>query len=77
MSSETKLWCVHHIGPDDVHPAPDFETAQKWAKYANDTFAEYAYISRFEVAVWPWSADAHAAALPKSIAEWTVPGDPA
>lgn len=70
---DTRLWCLHHIGADDIHAAPDFETAQAWANWANGQFAEHADISRFVVAVWPWTADDHAENLPRSIAEWTVP----
>jgi hypothetical protein len=69
----TRLWCIHHIGPDDMMAAPDFETAWKWAEWGNKTFAEHADISRFVVAVWPWDAGRHAADLPRSIAEWTLP----
>jgi hypothetical protein len=72
-SVDSRLWCLHHIGADDVHPAPDFATAQKWANWANECFAEHADISRFVVAVWPWSAEAHAGWLERSIAEWTSP----
>jgi len=71
--SDQRLWCMHHIGPDDVYPAPDFATAQKWADWANDAFAEHADISRFVVAVWPWDAESHAAGLDESIAGWTLP----
>ncbi|MFK4871615.1 hypothetical protein [Novosphingobium sp. ZW T3_23] len=71
--NDTRLWCLHHIGPDDVHAAPDFATAQTWANQANEFSQEYAGISRFVVAVWPWTADDHAENLPRSIAEWTVP----
>lgn len=75
-AQDTRLWCLHHIGPDEVHPAPDFATAQKWADWANAKFAEYADISRFVVAVWPWAADRHALWLQKAIDEWTAPDSP-
>lgn len=70
---DTRLWCLHHIGADEMHPAPDFKTAQGWANWANRTFAEHADISRFVVAVWPWDAEAHASGVDKAVAEWTVP----
>jgi hypothetical protein len=73
QGNDTRLWCLHHIGPDDVHPAPDFATAQKWADWANTAFAEHAEISRFVVAIWPWDADSHADGLAASIAGWTLP----
>lgn len=73
VTQDTRLWCLHHIGPDDVHPAPDFATAQKWADWANRRFAEHSDLSRFVVAIWPWSAERHAEGLAKSIEEWTLP----
>jgi N-glycosidase YbiA len=75
--ADTRLWCLRAIGPDDVHPAPDFETAQKWADWANEQFADFADTLRHVVVVWPWSAEAHAKVLPRSIAEWAVPAAPA
>ena len=74
---DTRLWCLHHIGPDDMHPAPDFATAQKWADYSNRTFAKYADISRFVVALWPWAPATHAEGLEKSIKDWALPDQPA
>lgn len=71
--TDIRLWCLHHIGPDELHPAPDFATAQKWANWANDRFAEHADISRFVVATWPWAATVHAEGLAESIASWTLP----
>lgn len=72
-AGDPRLWCLHHIGADEVHPAPDFETAWKWATWANERFADAADICRFTVSVWPWSADQHAADLAASIADWTLP----
>jgi len=74
---DTRLWCLHHIGPDDMHPAPDFATAQKWADYSNRTFAKYADISRFAVALWPWRPAAHAEGLEQSVKDWALPEQPA
>jgi ribA/ribD-fused uncharacterized protein len=71
--TDPRLWCLHHIGPDELHPAPDFGTAQKWASWANDRFANAADISRFVVAVWPWSAASHAEGLDASVKGWTLP----
>lgn len=76
MTSDTKLWCLHHIGADEVHPAPDFETAWKWAEWANKRFADAADICRFTVAIWPWSPEGHADGLAKSVEDWTVPEAP-
>lgn len=74
---DTRLWCLHHIGPDDMHPAPDFATAQKWADYSNRTFAKYADVSRFVVALWPWRPAAHAEGLQQSVKDWALPEQPA
>lgn len=71
--ADTRLWCLHHIGADEMHPAPDFATAQKWADWANTRFAAHADISRFVVATWPWSGAKHGLWLQKAIDEWTVP----
>lgn len=71
--ADERLWCLHHVGPDEVHPAPDFATAQKWADWANHRFYDHAEISRFVVALWPWPADRHAEGLAQSIADWTLP----
>lgn len=70
---DTRLWCVHHIGADEVHAAPDFETAQTWATWGNEHFAEHPDISRFVVAVWPWTAKKHEEDLPRAVADWTRP----
>lgn len=72
---DTRLWCLHHIGADDIYPAPDFATAQNWADWANTHFADHADISRFVVAVWPHAASNHAAGLENSVRQWTVPAE--
>lgn len=76
------LWCCHVRGPDDVHAAPDYETALAWADGINDRFGPHTRkdenypITRAAPAIWPWSAEAHAESLPKSIAEF-APRSPA
>jgi hypothetical protein len=77
------LWCCHIRGPDDVHAAPDYETALKWADMTNainwrgkggkiKPVASYDdCLLKAVPALWPWSAELHAEALPKSIAEFT------
>lgn len=81
------LWCCHVRGPDDVHAAPDYETALKWADYINsinwrgpkgETVAVASVddlILRAVPAPWPWSAEEHAEDLPKSMAGWAMPGE--
>lgn len=72
-AQNTRLWCLHHIGADDLHPAPGFATAQNWADWANKAFSEHADISRFVVALWPWDATSHAAGVDKAIREFSLP----
>ena len=73
VSADTRRWCLHDIGPDEVHAAPDFETAQKWANWANARFNKHAEFTRFVVSPWSWTAERHAETLAKSIEEWTLP----
>jgi len=58
------FWCVHIIGPDDIHAAPDFETAWAWAEAANKVIAPHAderdVLWRCTVAIWPGDATSHA-----------------
>lgn len=74
--TENILWCCHVRGPDDVHPAPDYETALAWSDMINDRFGPHTRkdandpIIRAAPAVWPWSAADHAESLQKSIAEF-------
>lgn len=59
------LWCVHVLGPDDVHAAASFREAAWSAAGANISFAEieqpadpvlcFAY-----AAPWPYSDEMHA-----------------
>lgn len=77
------LWCCHVRGPDDVHAAPDYETALKWSDMTNalnwrglkgtiEPPPSYDdCLLKATPAVWPWSAEAHAVHLPKSIREFT------
>lgn len=68
-TSSSQLWCVHVIGPDDVIPAPDQETAARWAKRINDVVAamprppepsdNWPRITA-EAAPWPWCEAPHA-----------------
>lgn len=72
------LWCVHTIGPDEVEPAPDFATAWRWCETVNRQVMEYARAAgRADdpswpqvvsvPALWPWSTERHAEALPAAI----------
>lgn len=75
------LWCCHVRGPDDVYAvyaAPDYETALRWADIINALNWHGAPPSSYEdcilkaaPAVWPWSAEAHAENVSKSIRDFT------
>ncbi len=39
------LWCLHVRAPDDVHPAPDYETALKWADHLFEHFDKLILLS--------------------------------
>ncbi len=72
-----QLWCCHVYGPDDVLAAPDFATAQTWAKFITDWWGRKEKAAddpniRAVVEVWPGDAQSHADALPLSIAEMTT-----
>lgn len=83
------LWCCHVRGPDDVYAAPDYETALAWSDILNEMNwrsgaypkplgfqnpASYAdCLVKATPAPWPYSAEAHAEDLPKSIAGFAPP----
>lgn len=64
----TDLWCVHIIGPDDLIPAPDRGTAERWAdkanEYINQKLAENPDFAdpriEAEVILWPYTPEGHA-----------------
>lgn len=87
MSHDNTLWCVHIIGPDDVHAAPDFDMAERWAVNQNAKMRAYTIAAgmandphwpecRAVVAVWPWDADSHANDVPKSLVEFAKSNAP-
>lgn len=69
------LWMVHVIGPDDVHPAPDFDTAVQWCAEQNAFFGPVSAAGgitlKFVPALWNGTPEEHAAGLPAAIAMWT------
>ncbi|MEA1083248.1 hypothetical protein SFC76_03160 [Sphingomonas sp. CD22] len=78
---------MHTIGPDDVYAAPDFDTAAEWADRNNRLAEQYTVEAgrqndplwpfvRSVVAVWPWSAEAHARELPGSVSACSPPATP-
>lgn len=71
--SDKILWCCHVRGPDDMVPAPDYETALKWADIllALDRLAAKhnnpnTPMASAVPAPWRGSAESHAAELPNS-----------
>jgi hypothetical protein len=69
------LWMMHVRGPDDIYPAPDYETALAWCDYVNTKLAPVApdVLASAVPALWTGTADAHAEGLPEAIKGWTVP----
>lgn len=73
------LWCLHLIGPDDVHPAPSRAHAELAAKKLNEWFAgqpKDEHTPHFEAvaAPWPHSAESHAAGVADFIMNFLLPG---
>lgn len=62
-----ELWCVHVIGPDDLHAAPSRQEAERvaweWTRYyvqhPRHRSANWPRMS-FLATRWPWSAESHA-----------------
>lgn len=78
-----QLWCLHVMGPDEVHPAPDRAMAQLWAVqwtvYWHGRHPDprrHDPVMSWVVAPWPHDAASHADGLTKSIADNTWPIDP-
>jgi hypothetical protein len=61
------LWCVHVLGPDDVHAAPSYEEADARAREFNmlaHVGGTSEHILCFAYAApWPHGADGHAEGL--------------
>ena len=72
------LWMMHVRGPDDIYPAPDYETAVSWCDYVNDVLAKAALevMTKAVPAIWTLSPQEHAAYLPEAIKGWTLPAAP-
>lgn len=63
------LWMMHARGPDDIYPAPNYETAVEWADRANTVGPEVKAVP----ALWLGTPESHAEGLPAAIAGWEVP----
>ncbi|WP_313453166.1 hypothetical protein [Brevundimonas sp.] len=72
------LWMMHVRGPDDIYPAPDYETAVAWCDYVNDVLAKRLpdVMMKAVPAVYPRTREEHAAGLPDAIKGWTLPAAP-
>lgn len=75
---EPLLWSMHILGPDDVYPAPDLETAFRWCEYVNSQLAPRTpeVLCAAIPAPWDGTAEAHANSLPDAIKGWTIPPQP-
>ncbi len=69
------LWCVHHIGPDDLHPVENYERAIKLSDAINDQSEKFNFghkpdsikyvYSRAYPAIWTGTPERHAEWLAK------------
>jgi hypothetical protein len=62
------LWCMHVLGPDDLHAARSYDDAQRMVDDLTAHLVARGYIGGDVfilpiVAVWPYSAQQHAAAV--------------
>jgi hypothetical protein len=72
------LWMMHVRGPDDIYPAPDYETAVAWCDYVNDVLAKAVpeVMTKAVPAIWTGTPESHADGLPEAIKGWTLPAAP-
>lgn len=72
------LWMMHVRGPDDIYPAPDYDTVVAWCDYVNDVLAKRLpdVMMKAVPAVYPRTREDHAAGLPDAIKGWTLPAAP-
>lgn len=76
MNEKTEtLWCMHVLGPDDVHAAPSKEAAQRacdrYYAHFGDQYPDV--LLRFVVAEWPHSPESHAEDLKRWDTEISPP----
>ena len=72
------LWMMHVRGPDDIYPAPDYETVVAWCDYVNDVLAKAVpeVMTKAVPAIWTGTPESHADGLPEAIKGWTLPAAP-
>ena len=75
LEPATGLWCLHIIGPDDVHAAPSKAHALRAAARFNDHFEGIAngVLCRAVAEPWPHSAESHAESVERFCSEWLAP----
>ena len=72
-----QLWCLHILGPDDVHPAPSKRHAEIAAEGFNKAFgelsAENEVMCKAVAAPWPHDPASHAESVQEFIKDWMIP----
>lgn len=72
-----ELWCLHILGPDDVHAAPSKEHAERAAERFNEIHGPVAasagVMCRAVAAPWPHSPESHAEDVGLFEADWLQP----
>lgn len=70
------LWCLHILGPDDVHPAPSQAHAELAAANFNERFSELSasaeVMCKAVAAPWPHDPTSHAESVHRFIQDWMV-----
>lgn len=72
------LWCVHILGPDELIAKESYEAAEKHATELSDylhgpDMPDTDVLCLPIVAMWPWSPEAHRAALVQGAASEVKP----
>ena len=71
------LWCLHVLGPDDVHAAPSKAYAEVAADLHNVRFGEASkeigVMCKAVVAPWPYDPASHARGLVNFVSNWIAP----
>lgn len=74
---EPDLWCVHILGPDDLHAAPSKAYAEVASDLHNRSFADLSVkqdvVCKAVVAPWPYSAESHAEDVVSFVEDWFMP----
>lgn len=71
------IWCLHILGPDDVHAAPSKAYAEVAADLHNARFSkatkESGVMCKAVVAPWPHDSASHARGLANFVSNWIAP----